>query len=614
MPNRLIHENSPYLLQHAHNPVDWYPWGPEALDLARRENKPIFLSIGYSACHWCHVMAHESFEDPQLARLLAEHFVSVKVDREERPELDQVYMDAVQMMTGRGGWPLSAFLTPELEPFFGGTYWPPRARGGMPGFDQILRAVADAWQNRREQAVAQASRLAEVLRRQLHSEASAGGANLDDAPLRTTAAALHSTFDRQWGGFGTAPKFPQPVLLRLLLRRWQRTRQPQLLEMVAVTLDRMAAGGIYDHLGGGFHRYSVDARWLVPHFEKMLYDNALLAVCYLEAWQATGREPYAQVVRETLGYVLRDMTDPQGGFYTAEDADSQGREGEFYLWTPDQVRTALDASSARSFCCYYDVSEAGNFEGRNILYRSKTLAQAAQILGLQPAELDAQVSQSRLRLREVRAERARPARDDKVLVSWNGLMIEALACAGAALGHEPYLAAADRAADFLLAHLRRPDGRLRRYWRQGRAQGEAFLDDYAALANALTSLYEARSQQVRLDQATELADQILRRFGDARRGGFYYTAADQPLPLARRKDVLDSSIPSGTGLATLALLRLGRLCGRGDCLEAGRRALTEHADLLEQAGAAAGQMLLALDFCLGPAPSSCEDSTCPVPV
>jgi len=627
MSNRLSAEISPYLLQHAENPVDWYPWSAEAWKRAREEDKPIFLSIGYSACHWCHVMAHESFQSDEIARLLNEHFISIKVDREERPELDQVYMEAVQMMTGGGGWPLSVFLTPSLQPFFGGTYWPPQSRGGLPGFDQVLRAVADAWQNRRQQALDQAAQLTEMLRDVRLVDESAGpttGRLVDTADesaepsaepptrrssalqpglelLRNADAVLTRSFDPQFGGFGSAPKFPHPLELRLLLRSWRRTGEGRLLSMVTTTLDRMAAGGIYDHLGGGFHRYSTDARWLVPHFEKMLYDNASLAVAYLEGWQATHNEQYARVVRQTLDYVLREMTSPEGGFYSTEDADSEGQEGKFYLWTPAEVSAVLGRQPAQAFCHVYDVSEPGNFEGRNILNRCKTPAQSAAILGRSEEELEAELATSRQRLLEARSARVRPGRDDKVLVSWNGLMIEALARSGAALGQPRYVDAAAGAARFLLSTLRSSEGRLLHVWRGGQARIDAFLDDYASLAHALVWLYEARFEECWIDEAALLADEILRRFHDPAEGGFFYTAAEHESLIARKKDMLDSSLPSGGGLATMALLRLGKLCDRNDYLEAARQSLRACATLMERSPTGSGQLLLALDFDLGPA-------------
>jgi len=602
MPNRLAHELSPYLIQHAENPVDWYPWGPEALQQARAEEKPIFLSIGYSACHWCHVMAHESFENPQIAHVLNREFVSVKVDREERPEIDQIYMEAVQVMTGHGGWPLSVFLTPDLEPFFGGTYWPPHGRGGMPGFDQVLLAVADAWKNRRDEAARHAHRLIELLRDAwVLGQPATEGEPLGEHLLRNAEVALERSFDPRDGGFGSAPKFPHPIDLGLLLRRWRRTDRESLLKIVTTTLDRMAAGGIYDHLGGGFHRYSTDAHWLVPHFEKMLYDNALLARCYLEAWQAAGHEAYARVARETIDYVLRDMTAPEGGFYSSEDADSEGEEGKFYVWTPAEVQAVLGASRGATFCHVYDVTEPGNFEERNILNRPKPIDQCAAVLRRDPDELEAELDQSRRQLLEARSRRVRPGRDDKVLVSWNGLMIDALALAGAALDEPRYLEAARRAAQFLLDTLRR-DGRLLHVWRNGEARVDAFLDDYASLANALVTLYEATFEERWIDEAAALAEVILRDFFDRADGGFFFTAGESASLIARKKDMFDSSIPSGGGLATTALLRLSQLCGRDDYREAARASLHVCSSLIQRAPSGTGQLLTALDRYLGPAP------------
>ncbi|MGA2501434.1 MAG: thioredoxin domain-containing protein, partial [Tepidisphaeraceae bacterium] len=598
MSNRLSRETSPYLLQHAENPVQWYPWGAEAWEEARRQQKPIFLSIGYSSCHWCHVMAHESFENPDIAGLLNEHFIAVKVDREERPEVDQIYMEAVQMMNGQGGWPLSVFLTPDLEPFFGGTYWPVRPRGGMPGFADVLRAVADAWQRRRPQAIEQARTITELLGESSVAPAEEGPA-LDGRLLEGAESLLAKAFDSLHGGFGSAPKFPQPVALRLLLRRWRRTGSESMLSIVTQTLDAMAAGGIYDQLGGGFHRYSTDARWLAPHFEKMLYDNALLAACYVEAWQATGNPDYARVARETLDYLLRDMTDPAGAFYSSEDADSEGHEGVFYLWTPDEVRQVLGPEQARRFCYVYDVTDAGNFEGRNILHRAKTLDQCASILGCRISDLEGELADDRHALLEARNRRIRPGRDDKVLADWNGLLIEALALAGGALGEPRYLDAAAAAADFLLMRLRRGDGRLLHAWRSGRAAVEGLLDDYATLANGLVTLYEARFEERWIDEAVRLADELLRLFADTA-GGFFTAAADHPALIVRKQAMIDSSLPSGGGLATLALLRLGKLCGRTDYLAAAEAALQSATRLIHESPSAAGQMLLGLDLFLGP--------------
>jgi uncharacterized protein YyaL (SSP411 family) len=602
MSNRLASELSPYLLQHAGNPVDWRPWGEEALALARSEQKPIFLSIGYASCHWCHVMAHESFENPDIARLLNKHFVSIKVDREERPDLDMIYMEAVQMMTGRGGWPMSMFLTPEGKPFFGGTYWPPKTLGGMAGFDEVLRAVADAWQRRRSELVGQADRITQLLRqtgmsappRAAGARASCPLSAAETAALREAAeGALQQAFDPRYGGFGPAPKFPQPLALRWLLGRWRREGDDQLLELVTTTLDHMAAGGLFDHLGGGFHRYSVDAQWLVPHFEKMLYDNAMLAVCYLEAWQATGKEAYATVVRQTLDYLLRDMTDPRGGFYSSEDADSEGEEGKFYLWTPGEIEAVLGADAAAWFCRAYDVTEAGNFEGRNILHLS---AVKPRPLVADPTATNGRGFTAEAALLAARANRVRPGRDDKVLVSWNSLAIDALARAGAALDEPRYAAAANAAADFLLANLVSDGGRLLHCWRAGRAKHDAYLDDYAGLGNALLTLYETGGDQTRLDQAIAVAAQLLTRFADREHGGFFYTAADHEPLIVRNKDAIDNPVPSGNGLAAMLLARLRAVCGRDDYGAAAEATLRACFSWMQPAPTGTFQLLLAADL------------------
>ncbi len=591
--NKLGQEISPYLLQHAGNPVDWQPWGPEALERARAEQKPIFLSIGYSACHWCHVMAHESFENPAIAELLNRDFISIKVDREERPDLDQIYMEAVQAMTGQGGWPMSVFLTPEQKPFFGGTYWPPHGRGGMLGFGDVLSAVAAAWRDRRNDVLQQAEKAVQFLQApRLLGDMSA---ELNETPLETAEAALGQAFDDRLGGFGPAPKFPHATDLKLLLARWRASRNEPLLEMVVVTLDHIAAGGIYDHLGGGFHRYSVDAEWLVPHFEKMLYDNAMLANCYLDAWQETERKDYLRVVRETLDYVLGDMTDPLGGFYSAEDADSEGEEGKFYVWTPQELQAVLGPERGAAFAYVYDVSATGNFEGRNILHLSKPIAVCAKILGCEPAALEEQLTADRAALLEARARRVRPGRDDKVLVSWNGLMIDALARAGAVLDEPRYRTAAAAAADFLLTHLRDERGRLLHCWRAGQARHDAFLDDHASLCNALVTLYETQSDPRWLDEATGLADVILARFADADAGGFFYTPSDHEPLIARKKDLWDTPLPSSTGLAATALLRLARHTAREDYQRAAEETLRVSSDWMQRASLGVGQLLLALD-------------------
>jgi uncharacterized protein YyaL (SSP411 family) len=602
MSNHLVNELSPYLLQHAENPVDWRPWNAAALALARAEQKPIFLSIGYASCHWCHVMAHDAFEDAEIARLLNERFVSIKVDREERFDLDQIYMDAVQMLTGRGGWPMSVFLTPECEPFFGGTYWPSRPRDSLPGFNQVLMAVADAWQNRRPAVIAQAHKITDELRRistgsppsSDESGALASSVEFDDTPMEEAEEALRQSFDPQWGGFGHAPKFPQPLALRWLLRRWRHSGDGELLTIITTTLDRMAAGGIFDHVGGGFHRYCVDDRWLVPHFEKMLYDNALLAVCYLEAWQATGREEYAVVVRRTLDYLLRDMTDPQGGFYSGEDADSEGEEGKFYLWTPDEIRAVLQPEAADLFCRVYDVSDEGNFEGRNILNLRRPLDIDAKLLGCEPAQLAAKLDEARRQLLAARAKRIRPGRDEKVLVGWNSLAIDALAQAGAALDDPGYTAAANSATNFIWNHLRRNGGRLLHYWRDGQAKYDAYLDDYAGFGNALLTLHETGGSPERLDQAVTVADTIINQFADREHGGFFYTAADHEPLIVRKSNCFDNPTPSGNGLAVMLLLRLQAIAAGHDYRMAADATIRACDAWMRQAPTGVFQLLLAM--------------------
>ena len=597
MANRLAHETSPYLLQHKDNPVDWYPWGPEALEKARAEDKPIFLSIGYSACHWCHVMEYESFESEQIAQKLRDHFVSIKVDREERPDLDQVYMQAVQVMTGHGGWPMSVFLTPDLKPFFGGTYWPPTQQRGMPGFDQILEAVADAWRDRRELALQQADDLTSRLQEISQPAAGADLPQLDW--MHNAASKLEQQFDFTHGGFGAAPKFPHAMDLQLLLRIWHRFRRAGVLEMVRLTLDKMARGGIYDHLAGGFARYSVDQRWLVPHFEKMLYDNALLTSAYLDGFLATGEQEYGRVARETIDYILKYMTDERGPFHSTEDADSEGEEGKFYVWTPAEIREILGAERADRFCYVYDVTEQGNFEGHNILNLPKTISQCASLRGWDADELQDELAESREKLLEVRDRRVRPGKDDKVLVSWNGLMIDAVARAAGILDRPTYLQAAERAADFILREMRSTDGRLLHCWRQGQAKFDAYLDDYTCLINALVSIYEAGFEEHWIDEAVKLCEQLFQRFRD-RDGMFFYTAEDQEQLITRQKDLYDSSVPSGNSMAATALLRLGKLTGRQDLIEAATQILQAASRVMQQAPAAAGQMLIAADMYLGP--------------
>jgi uncharacterized protein YyaL (SSP411 family) len=613
MTNRLAGELSPYLLQHAANPVAWKPWDQAALDKSRREQKPIFLSIGYSACHWCHVMAHESFENEGIAEFLNQHFVNIKVDREERPDLDQIYMEAVQLLCGRGGWPMSVFLTPDLQPFYGGTYWPPTPRQGMPGFAQVLQAVTEAWQSRRPEMVEQAAKITRVLRENEKVETS-GATDLDDRLLQSAEEILMRSFDQQFGGFGAAPKFPQPIALKLLLDRWKHSGDDELLSAVTITLDHMARGGLYDQLGGGFHRYSTDARWLVPHFEKMLYDNALLAGCYLDAWTLTKHPLYAEVVRGTLDYVLRDMTDPEGGFYSAEDADSEGEEGKFYVWTPAEIAAVLGDKATATFCRVYDVTAVGNFEGRNILNLSRPIEQEAKLLGRAstssprraPTEgwsgegipLETELSESREKLLTVREKRVPPALDDKILASWNGLMIDAFARAGSVFGEPRYRSAAEEAAKYLLKTLRRPDGRLLHSARHGRAKLNAYLDDYANLANAFVTLHETGSDGPWLDTAVELAEIILRHFADPDRGGFFFTADDHEPLIVRKKEFVDSPTPSSNGMTALLLLRLQKHHPDDRYTAAAESTLRAGYPYLQQYPSATSQMLLTLELFL----------------
>jgi uncharacterized protein YyaL (SSP411 family) len=595
--NHLVDETSPYLLQHASNPVDWHPWGPVALARAKTENKPIFLSIGYSACHWCHVMERESFENPEIAATMNEHFVNIKVDREERPDLDQIYMSAVMAMTGHGGWPMSVFLTPELQPFFGGTYFPPADSRGMAGFPRVLASVHTAWQERREQIIESAAEMTEQLRS--FGTLATGSGTLDLKLLDQAARTLMRGFDPLHGGFGRAPKFPHPMDLKVLLRHHARTQDSQALHIVRHTLDKMARGGIYDHLGGGFARYSTDDRWLVPHFEKMLYDNALLASVYLEAYQLTRDADLGRVARDTMDYVLRRMTSPEGPFYSTEDADSEGVEGKYYVWSLTEVGTALGEDRAKTFCYVYDVTESGNWEHHNILNLPHTLSQAAKLLGRDLDQLRDELAASRATLLAVREQRVPPAKDTKVLVSWNGLMIAALAEGGRVLKDERYLDAAGRAAGFIMDRMRREDGRLLHTYKDNRAKLDAYLDDYADFIDGLTRLYEATGEPRWIESALGVAQTMLDEFADQAQGGFFFTGNRHEALIARQKDVHDNATPSGNGMAATALVRLGALTGRADLTEAGRLALESVQAVLEDQPAAGGQSLIALDFLLG---------------
>ena len=562
LTNRLIHETSPYLRQHAHNPVDWYPWSDEALTKARTEDKPIFLSIGYSACHWCHRMEAESFEDPVTAAIMNEHFVSIKVDREERPDLDAIYMDAVVSMTNAGGWPMSVFLTPDGQPFYGGTYYPPQPRYGMPSFQQVLQSVADAYRNRRQEILGQAARLTKALQRTAYLTAQGG--ELGTELLDEAVQALDEYFDRDDGGFGSQPKFPQPMTLDFLMADYQRTRSLDTLYMAELTLEKMAKGGLYDQLGGGFHRYSTDAVWLVPHFEKMLYDNSQLLRTYLHAWQITNQPLYRRIVDETIDYVLREMTAPTGGFYSTQDADSEGEEGKFFVWTPQEITATLGAQETAIFAAYYNISPRGNFEGHNILSVTRSAAQVAEQFRLAPAEVERVVAQGRHKLFAVRETRVKPARDEKILTEWNGLMIHALAECGVVTGRADALGAAIKAADFILTNMSQPDGKLYRSHKDGQARFNAYLEDYAAFVRALLSLYESTFELRWLAEASRLTQIIFAQFHDPTNGGFFQTGLDHEQLVVRRKDFIDNATPSGNALAAEALLRLSVLVGNDE--------------------------------------------------
>jgi uncharacterized protein len=595
MPNRLANETSLYLLQHAHNPVDWYPWGPEALERARAEDRPILLSVGYSACHWCHVMERESFEDEETAALMNRLYVNVKVDREERPDVDSIYMTAVQQMTGHGGWPMTMFLTPTGEPFYGGTYYPPQPRQGMPSFRQVLLAVDEAWRERRADVDQSAGEIREMLARS--GAVAAPQSALDAGVLGRAYEGLAGRFEPRWGGFGGAPKFPQPMLLEFLLRHWKRTGDEDALRMASHTLRMMHAGGMYDHVGGGFARYSVDREWLVPHFEKMLYDNALLARAYLHAWQATGSHKHRTVVEETLGWVEREMTSPEGGFYSALDADSEGEEGKFYLWNVAEVDELLGPDDSPLFRRYYDVTEAGNFEHRNILHTAHTVDEVAADAGVTTERLRDVVGRGRKVLYDVRAKRVWPGLDDKVLTSWNAMMLHSFAEAARVLEREDWLRIATRSAEFLTSSLR-ADGRLLRTYKDGRAKIPAFLEDHALLADALIAVYEATWDARWVREARSLADEMIDRFWEEDDGAFYDTANDAEVLVVRPRDLFDNATPSGSSAAVMALLRLAELTGEARYREVAERALAAMADYMARVPLGFGHLLCALDFAL----------------
>ncbi len=578
MANHLARETSPYLLQHQDNPVDWYPWGEEALARARDEDRPLLVSIGYSACHWCHVMAHESFEDPEIAQVMNERFVCIKVDREERPDVDAICMEACQAMTGRGGWPLNAFLTPDQVPFWAGTYFPPESRHGMPSWRMVLDAIDDAWRNKREQIVRQGAQIAEALGATARLDPSSEPIRAE--PLAAAAAGLRESFDPENGGWGGAPKFPAASTIELLLARGER-------EMALATLRAMAAGGIYDQIGGGFARYSVDAGWTVPHFEKMLYDNALLARAYLHGWQVSGEERLRRVCCETLDWALRELRGPEGGFCSALDADSEGVEGKFYAWTVEQLRAALDRELADAAIAHFGATERGNFErGLNVL----------EAHGPEPERL----GEIRCKLFGARAERVRPGLDDKRLTSWNALIISALAEAGAVLQRTDYLDAAVGCATFVLRDLRDDEGRLLRSWKDGHGRLRAYLEDHAFLLEALITLYGATFDPRWYHEAVTLADTLIERFEDRERGGFFTTADDHERLVARRKDLEDTPSPSGNSAAAFGLLRLALLSGEDKYQRHALGVMRLLYPLALRHPLAFGHLLQAADFYLAP--------------
>jgi len=599
--NRLILETSPYLLQHAHNPVNWYPWGDEAFERAKREDKPVLLSVGYSTCHWCHVMERESFEDEEIARVMNEHFINIKVDREERPDIDQIYMAALHATGEQGGWPMTMFLTEDAEPFFGGTYFPARDgdRGARKGFLTILQEMKAEYTTSRDAVVTRAQQLSQRI------AAAAAPSRPGDVPGPTlidrAARTLAQSFDPVFGGFGRAPKFPRPVTLELLLRYHRRTGDAQALHMVVHTLEKMAAGGMYDQVGGGFHRYSTDARWLVPHFEKMLYDNAQLAPLYLSAYQLTERDDFARVARETLRYVVREMTSPQGGFYSATDADSptpegHDEEGYFFTWTPAEIEAVFGAEDARIVSAYYGVAASGNFEGRSILHRPRSDAEVASELGITLGQLSSTLESARSRLYRVRLRRPAPHRDDKVLTSWNGLMISAFAKAALILADETYAEQASKAAAFVLRELKRDDGRLLRSFKDGRARHNGYLDDYAFFIQGLLDLYEATSSLRWLEEAVALQRVLDQHYWDAGAGGYFMTSDDHEDLLARDKPTYDGAEPSGNSVALLNLMRLSELTG--EYRERAERGLAAFSQALSRSPTTSPKMLSALDFYL----------------
>ncbi len=604
-PNRLIHEKSPYLLQHAYNPVDWYPWGPEAFEKAARENKPIFLSIGYSTCHWCHVMEHESFADPEVARLLNDTFICIKVDREERPDIDDVYMTICQLVTGSGGWPLTIFMTPDKKPFFAATYIPKNNRFGRTGLMDLIPKIKELWQTKRNSLLESSEKVADVLTQANHGSP---GKELTEDTLKSAFQYFSDNFDSHYGGFGQDQKFPTPHNFLFLLRYWKRTGDAHALEMLEKTLVKMRQGGIFDHIGFGFHRYSTDPQWLAPHFEKMLYDQAMLAMAYTEAYQATGKEIYKNTAREIFTYVLRDMTAPAGGFYSAEDADSEGEEGKFYLWSVDEIRHILEPDEADLAIKTFNMEVGGNFIdqttgeniGSNIPHLINDLSLIAEEWEVSESDLQSRLGKARQKLFSARKKRIHPLKDDKVLADWNGLMIAAFA-KGARVFHEAeYQEAAQKALDFIFEKMRNTDGGLMHRFREGESAIPAYLDDYAFLICGLLELYETTFEVAHLEKALELTHYLLEHFDDKKNGGFYFTGDDAERLLVRKKEIYDGAIPSGNSVMMLNLLRLGRLTGNPEFEEMANRLTKAFSGTVEKNPYPFTMLLTALDFAIGP--------------
>jgi len=603
--NRLKLEKSPYLLQHADNPVDWYAWGPEAFEKARKENKPIFLSIGYSTCHWCHVMAHESFENPEVARLMNEVFICIKVDREERQDIDNIYMRVCQMMTGSGGWPLTILMTPDKKPFFAGTYIPRESNHGRLGMLDLIPRIKEVWDAQHDEIIKSADQITEKLNMIAQSSS---GSELDKSTLKAAYEQLNGKYSEQYGGFGNAPKFPSPQNLLFLLRYWQSTNDEKALRMVVKTLQSMQNGGIYDHIGFGFHRYSTDSHWLVPHFEKMLYDQAMLAMAYIEAYQVTGIKEFAETAKEIFTYVLRDMTDKEGGFYSAEDADSEGVEGKFYVWTEDEIRQIQKGDEADLIINVYSIDKIGNFRdeatgentGANILHLDKSLTEVAFKNKESVDGLKERVGVARQKLFAARDKRVHPHKDDKILTDWNGLMIAALAKGAQAFNEPKYAEAAKRAADFILTDMRREDGRILHRYREGHTAILANVDDYSFLIWGLLELYETVFDVDYLQAALDLNSEMIKYFWDEQDGGFYFTAEDAEELIVRQKEIYDGAIPSGNSVAVSNLFRLSRITANTDFEDKANKIMLAFSKDVESAPSGYTQMMVALGFGIGP--------------